>query len=75
MDNMKSKKVGIIGGTFNPIHLGHLLLAEWAKEKIALDKVLFLPTGNSYMKTDTHILSGNERLHMVDLAIDRKSVV
>lgn len=73
MENMKTKKVGIIGGTFNPIHLGHLLLAEWAKEKIALDEVLFLPTGNSYMKTNTHILPGSERLHMVNLAIKNRT--
>ena len=69
---MDSKKVGIIGGTFNPIHLGHLLLAEWAKEKMALDEVLFIPTGNSYMKKDTPILPGKERLHMVNLAINSR---
>lgn len=70
---MESKKVGIIGGTFNPIHLGHLLLAEWAKEKMALDEVLFIPTGNSYMKKDTPILPGKERLHMVNLAINNRT--
>ncbi len=69
---MESKKVGIIGGTFNPIHLGHLLLAEWAKEKMTLDEVLFIPTGNSYMKKDTPILPGKERLHMVNLAIKNR---
>jgi nicotinate-nucleotide adenylyltransferase len=41
-----------MGGTFNPIHLGHLLLAEWAKEMGELDKILFIPTGISYMKAE-----------------------
>ncbi len=70
---MESKKVGIIGGTFNPIHLGHLLLAEWAKEKMALDEVLFIPTGNSYMKKNAPILPGKERLNMVNLAINNRT--
>lgn len=44
------RKVGIMGGTFNPIHNGHLMLARCAQEQIGLDKVLFMPSGNSYMK-------------------------
>lgn len=44
------RKVGIMGGTFNPIHNGHLMLAQCAQEQIGLDKVLFMPSGNSYMK-------------------------
>lgn len=63
-------KIGIMGGTFNPIHTGHLLLAQYALDTCALDKVLFIPTGNSYMKDSKEILSGKERLYMVDLAIE-----
>lgn len=63
------KKIGIMGGTFNPIHLGHLLLAEQAKEILELDEVLFMPSGNSYMKEPTAILDGDVRAHMVELAI------
>ena len=63
-------KIGIMGGTFNPIHTGHLLLAEYAKEACHLDKIFFIPTGNSYMKEQREILSGEVRLEMVDLAIE-----
>jgi nicotinate-nucleotide adenylyltransferase len=43
-----------MGGTFGPIHMGHLLLAEWARESAGLDQVLFMPTGISYMKAMHH---------------------
>lgn len=63
------KKIGIMGGTFNPIHTGHLLLAQWAMEEAGLDGVIFMPTGNSYMKAKEEILPGPERLAMTQLAI------
>lgn len=63
------KKIGIMGGTFNPIHNGHLLLAETAREFLNLDKVIFMPSGNSYMKNASSILKGEERAYMVELAI------
>ncbi len=65
----KGMKIGIMGGTFNPVHTGHLLLAEYALDACGLDKVLFIPTGNSYMKDSNEILSGKIRLKMVELAI------
>lgn len=64
------KKIGIMGGTFNPIHNGHLLLAESAREIFKLDKVIFMPCGNPYMKDTSSILSGEERIHMIELAIE-----
>jgi nicotinate-nucleotide adenylyltransferase len=74
------ERIGIMGGTFNPIHIGHLLLAEWAKEMGELDKVLFIPTGISYMKAERTITSmesrepaepnAEQRLAMVQLAIE-----
>lgn len=60
-------KTGIMGGTFNPIHNGHLILANMAYEMLGLDKVLFVPSGNSYMKKN--VLSTKKRVDMVRLAI------
>ncbi len=62
------KKVGIMGGTFNPIHLGHLLLAENARSAFGLDEVWFLPSGYSYMKSQEEMEDGAVRLHMTELA-------
>lgn len=64
------KNIGIMGGTFNPIHYGHLLLAEQAREELKLDEVLFLPSGNPYMKRQNIILDGQRRADMVKLAIE-----
>lgn len=70
LDNCK--KIGIMGGTFNPIHIGHLLMAKWAKEFADLDAVIFIPTGNSYMKNSSEILDGNTRMDMVRLSISEE---
>ena len=64
------RKIGILGGTFNPIHWGHLLLAEWARDALGLDEVWFIPTGHSYMKADNDVLPGEERFQMVRLALE-----
>lgn len=59
-----------MGGTFNPIHQGHLILAEQAREYCELDEVLFVPSGNSYMKDSDEILDGKTRISMTALAIE-----
>lgn len=64
------KKIGIMGGTFNPVHYGHLLLAEQAREELLLDEILFMPSGNSYMKDQNEILDGEDRAAMIALAIE-----
>lgn len=61
-------RIGILGGTFNPIHLGHLVLAEEAKEKLNLDKVIFVPAYIPPHKKDEEIVEANHRLKMVELA-------
>ena len=63
------KKIGILGGTFNPVHVGHLLMAEHAKEKADLDVVILMPTCQSYLKAGTNVLSGKERLEMLQLSV------
>ena len=66
----KKKRVGIMGGTFNPIHLGHLILAEHAYEQLELDEVLFVPSGNPYMKEYANVLDAKTRIDLVGEAIE-----
>lgn len=63
------KRVGIMGGTFNPVHNGHLFLAEHAFEQVNLDYVLFMPTMNPPHKTNEDIIPAEHRLNMVKMAI------
>ena len=62
-------KIGILGGTFNPMHAGHLILAEEVREKLKLDKVIFVPTYLPPHKDNPDIASASSRLSMVKLAI------
>ena len=64
------RKIGVMGGTFNPIHIGHLLMAKWAKEFVKLDAVIFMPAGNPYMKDPGEIVDGRIRLEMVRSAVE-----
>ena len=63
------KKYGIMGGTFNPIHLAHLYIAYEAKEQLNLDKVIFMPAGNPPHKKDT-VIDAKFRYEMVRKAIE-----
>lgn len=66
------KKIGIMGGTFNPVHIGHLILADRVKDDYELDEIWMVPTGCSYMKKDVEVLPGEERYHMISLAIENR---
>lgn len=64
-------KIGIMGGTFDPIHNGHLALGRCAYEQFQLDEVWFMPNGNPPHKEQSSIqMDGNTRSHMVELAIE-----
>ena len=63
------RRVGIMGGTFDPIHIGHLILGESAKEQFSLEKVLFMPSGNPPHKRNRCGASNEQRVEMVRLAI------
>lgn len=67
---MEKKKVGILGGTFNPIHFGHLILAENAYSQFGLDVVLIMPTENPHYKDISDLASKEHRNKMIRLAID-----
>jgi nicotinate-nucleotide adenylyltransferase len=62
-------RVGVLGGTFDPIHIGHLVLAEQAREQLALDEVLFVPAGDPWRKAGKRITPAGDRLAMVELGI------
>lgn len=64
----KPARLGIMGGTFDPIHIGHLACAEQAREAYDLDAVVFIPAGNPVFKKDRHVTPASERLEMCRLA-------
>lgn len=61
-------KIGILGGTFNPIHYGHLKAAEEVRERLDLNKIIFIPSGNPPVKTQ-ELADAEHRYKMVELAI------
>lgn len=61
-------KIGIMGGSFNPIHLGHLMMSEYMRANLGLSKVIFIPTGNAPHK-QSYAVTAKERLKMVDIAV------
>ena len=61
-------RIGILGGTFDPIHIGHLVLAEEALSKLKLDQIWFIPTGKPWLKESLEITDGFTRLEMVKIA-------
>lgn len=63
------KKLGIMGGAFDPPHLGHLILAQTAEEFLGLDRVLFMPTAESPLKGRLPTASAAARLEMVRAAV------
>ena len=67
-------RIGILGGTFDPIHIGHLALAQEAARQLKLDKVIFVPSYIPVHKMRKGILDARHRLRMVKLAIKKNKV-
>ena len=63
-------RVGVLGGTFDPIHWGHLRAAEVVREALELDEVLFVPAASPPHKTGSEVTRPEHRLHMVERALD-----
>lgn len=71
MQEQTRRRVGLMGGTFDPIHIGHLMLAECAYEQFQLEQVLFLPAGNPPHKDKRNVgATDAQRIDMVRLAIE-----
>ena len=64
--------IGVLGGTFDPIHMGHLVVAEEVRARLNLAEVLFVPAGQSWLKPDSPISAAEHRVQMVRLAIADK---
>ncbi|MEX1098528.1 MAG: nicotinate-nucleotide adenylyltransferase [Planctomycetales bacterium] len=62
-------RLGLLGGTFDPVHYGHLLLAEQCREQCALDEVWFLPSGSPPHKSGDGISPGKARAEMLEFAV------
>lgn len=63
-DASRMYRLGIMGGTFDPIHIGHLACAEQAREAFELDAVIFIPAGNPVFKKDKQVTEASKRLEM-----------
>ena len=59
------KKIGLFGGTFDPVHIGHLIIAESVREQAGLDTVIFIPSANPPHKRSDMMFSAEERFKML----------
>lgn len=62
--------IGLFGGSFNPIHNGHLIIAEYCRCLLKLDRILFIPTGNPPHKSQSELLDEKHRAKMVQIAVE-----
>ena len=65
-------KIGIFGGSFNPIHNGHIYVADQVQKALCLDKIIFIPTGTTPHKDNSTLASNEHRYNMVRLAVGER---
>jgi nicotinate-nucleotide adenylyltransferase len=63
------ERIGLFGGSFNPVHLGHLLIAQAALEELQLSKLVFIPAAQSPFKPQAHLAPASDRLKLLRLAL------
>lgn len=68
-------KTGIFGGAFNPVHNGHLALAEQYKKTLSLDRIIFIPTANPPHKSSDGLVDGKHRINMLELCVGENELV
>ena len=68
-------KTGIFGGAFNPVHNGHLALAEQYKKALSLDRIIFIPTANPPHKSSDELIDGKHRINMLELCVGENELV
>jgi nicotinate-nucleotide adenylyltransferase len=67
------QKIGLFGGSFDPVHLGHLLMAQAAREELGLDRLFFIPAAQSPFKPDNKAAPNADRLRLLRLALAGKT--
>ena len=67
---MNKKAIGILGGTFDPIHYGHLFIAEWLRQKLNISPILFIPANESPFKQHKTVALTEDRYNMLKLALE-----
>ena len=65
-----AKRVGVFGGTFDPIHSGHIAVALAVRHRLSLEEVLFVVTSDQWLRENPPVASAEDRFHMVKLAVD-----
>ena len=69
MDMGIGRRIGVLGGTFDPIHYGHIALGKKVASTLKLKRILFIPAGNPWMKSEKSVSSAHHRLKMLELGI------
>ena len=69
MSGERAQRVGVFGGTFDPVHVGHVVVAAEVRNRLGLDRVLVVPAGDPWQKRGRVVASARDRLALVELAV------